>query len=127
MAPHARVRRLARLILAIDQGTTGTTCLVVDDELQVLGRGYRELPQSLPRPGWVEHDPEEIWLGVERAAEAALAAAGVRAADLDGDRDHEPARDDGALGARVRPCRSRLRSSGRTGAPQSAAASSTPS
>jgi glycerol kinase len=71
------------LILAIDQGTTGTTCLVVDDELQVLGRGYRELPQSFPRPGWVEHDPEEIWLGVGRAAEAALAAAGVRAADLE--------------------------------------------
>ena len=71
------------MILAIDQGTTGTTCLVVDDELQVLGRGYRELPQSFPRPGWVEHDPEEIWLGVERAAEAALAAAGVRAADLE--------------------------------------------
>ena len=49
----------------------------------MLGRGYRELPQSFPRPGWVEHDPEEIWLGVERAAEAALAAAGVRAADLE--------------------------------------------
>jgi len=45
------------LILAIDQGTTGTTCLVVDEELRVRGRGYRELPQHFPRPGWVEHDP----------------------------------------------------------------------
>jgi glycerol kinase len=71
------------LILAIDQGTTGTTCLVVDDELRVLGRGYRELPQRFPRPGWVEHDPEEIWLGVQRAAEAALAAAGTRASELE--------------------------------------------
>jgi len=70
------------LILAIDQGTTGTTCLVVDDELRVLGCGYRELPQSFPRPGWVEHDPEEIWLGVEGAAAAALASAGIRAAEL---------------------------------------------
>ncbi len=70
------------MILAIDQGTTGTTCLVVDDDLCVLGRGYRELPQRFPRPGWVEHDPEEIWLGVQRAAETALGDAGLRAQDV---------------------------------------------
>ncbi len=64
------------MILAIDQGTTGTTCLVVDDGLQVVGRGYRELPQHFPQPGWVEHDPEEIWTSVEGAAADALAAAG---------------------------------------------------
>jgi len=64
-------------ILAIDQGTTGTTCLVVDEELSVLGRGYAELPQHFPRPGWVEHDPEEIWASVLAAADAALANAGV--------------------------------------------------
>ncbi|HVU76850.1 MAG TPA: glycerol kinase GlpK [Gaiellaceae bacterium] len=59
------------MILAIDQGTTGTTCLALDDELRVLGRGYRELPQHFPRPGWVEHDPREIWRSVvEAAAEA---------------------------------------------------------
>ena len=56
------------MILAIDQGTTGTTCLAVDDELRVTGRGYRELPQHFPRPGWVEHDPEEIWQSVLEAA-----------------------------------------------------------
>ncbi|MGH3003822.1 MAG: FGGY family carbohydrate kinase, partial [Gaiellaceae bacterium] len=72
------------MILAIDQGTTGTTCLVVDDDdLRVLGRSHRELPQHFPRPGWVEHDPEQIWQSVASAAEAALAAAGVAAADLD--------------------------------------------
>ena len=59
------------MILAIDQGTTGTTCLVVDDELNVLRRGYAELPQHFPRPGWVEHDPEEIWQSVLGAAGAA--------------------------------------------------------
>jgi glycerol kinase len=64
-------------ILAVDQGTTGTTCLVVDDGLAVLGRGYAELPQRFPRPGWVEHDPEEIWRSVQVAAEAAIAAAGT--------------------------------------------------
>ena len=59
------------MILAIDQGTTGTTCLVVDEELRVQRRGYAELPQHFPRPGWVEHDPEEIWRSVLAAAEQA--------------------------------------------------------
>jgi len=70
------------VILAIDQGTTGTTCLVVDDALGVRGRGYVELPQHFPQPGWVEHDPEEIWRGVLAASEAALAEARVRPAEL---------------------------------------------
>jgi glycerol kinase len=59
------------LILAIDQGTTGTTCLLVDDDLDVHGRGYAELPQHFPRPGWVEHEPEEIWASVLAAAREA--------------------------------------------------------
>jgi glycerol kinase len=58
-------------ILAVDQGTTGTTCLALDDGLNVAGRGYRELPQRFPRPGWVEHDPEEIWRTVVEAAREA--------------------------------------------------------
>jgi glycerol kinase len=57
------------LILAIDQGTTGTTCLLVDEELNVRERRYAELPQHFPQPGWVEHDPEEIWQSVQRAME----------------------------------------------------------
>ena len=93
------------MILAIDQGTTGTTCLVVDAELRVLGRGYREIRQHFPEPGWVEHDPEEIWASVEQTAAEALADAGVAARDLDGDRDHEPARDDRRLGAAHRQAR----------------------
>ena len=70
------------MILAIDQGTTGTTCLVVDDELGVRGRGSREFPQHYPQPGWVEHDPEELWASVLGAAEDAVRAAGVRATEL---------------------------------------------
>jgi glycerol kinase len=70
------------LLLAIDQGTTGTTCLVVDDELLPRGRGYREVPQYFPRPGWVEHDPEELWGSVLGAATDALAAAGIQSTDL---------------------------------------------
>jgi glycerol kinase len=55
------------LILALDQGTTGTTCLLVDEELTVHERRYVELPQHFPQPGWVEHDPEAIWRGVREA------------------------------------------------------------
>jgi glycerol kinase len=70
------------VILAIDQGTTGTTCLVVDEGLRALGRGYRPLEQHFPQPGWVEHDPDEIWATVEGSAADALADAGVRAHEL---------------------------------------------
>jgi glycerol kinase len=70
------------MLLAIDQGTTGTTCLVVDEELRPRGRGYREVPQYFPRPGWVEHEPEELWESVLGAAKDALAAAGIQPADL---------------------------------------------
>ena len=70
------------MLLAIDQGTTGTTCLVVDEELTIRGRGYAEVPQYFPQPGWVEHDPEELWTSVLAAAGDALASAGLAAADL---------------------------------------------
>ena len=75
---------MSSAILAIDQGTTGTTCLVVGNDLDVLGRGYASLGQSFPRPGWVEHDPEEIWRTVQQAAATALDDAGLRAAELAG-------------------------------------------
>ena len=71
------------MILAIDQGTTGTACLVVDGELRVRGRGYREFPQHYPQPAWVEHDPEELWNSVLGAAEDAVRAADVRPSELE--------------------------------------------
>jgi glycerol kinase len=72
------------LILGIDQGTTGTTCLVVDGDLRPRGRGYREVPQHFPRPGWVEHDPEELWASVLGAAQDALSDGGLAPSDLTG-------------------------------------------
>lgn len=80
------------MILALDQGTTGTTALVFDAEGRLQGRGYAELPQHFPRPGWVEHDPDEIWASVTAAAAAALAAAraptsAVRAVGLTNQRE----------------------------------------
>lgn len=65
----------ADLILAIDQGTTGSTCLVVDRSLSVLGRANVEFPQHFPQPGHVEHDPNELWASVVEAVGAALSAA----------------------------------------------------
>jgi glycerol kinase len=71
-----------RFVLALDQGTSGSTALVVDADGRVRARGYAELPQHYPRPGWVEHDPEAIWTTVEDAARQALAAAGVTGGEV---------------------------------------------
>ncbi len=69
-------------VLALDQGTTGSTALVVHQDGTVLGRGYRELPQHFPRPGWVEHDARDILEVTLAAARDALAAAGERPAGI---------------------------------------------
>jgi glycerol kinase len=73
---------MGQLILAIDQGTTGTTVLIVDDAGAVRGRGYATIPQHYPQPGWVEHDPRDLWQSVREAAAQALAAAGAAGRDL---------------------------------------------
>jgi glycerol kinase len=64
-------------VLAIDQGTTGSTCLVLTADGAVVGRGYREITQYFPRPGWVEHDPAEIVSRTVDAARDAIEQAGV--------------------------------------------------
>jgi glycerol kinase len=71
------------VILAIDQGTTGTTCLVFDRAGRIRGRAYSEFEQHFPRPGWVEHDANEIWEVTRRVASHALADARADAASLD--------------------------------------------
>jgi glycerol kinase len=66
-----------KAVLALDQGTTGSTALVIGENGAVLGRGYRELPQHFPSPGWVEHDPDDILRVTLEAAREALARARV--------------------------------------------------
>jgi glycerol kinase len=61
-------------VLAIDVGTTGVTALVVGEDAGVLARGYEEFPQHFPRPGWVEHGPEEIWQAVLSSCAQAIKA-----------------------------------------------------
>jgi glycerol kinase len=70
------------VILAIDQGTTATTCFVFDEQAEPIGRAHREINQHFPHPGWVEHDAEEIWTLTQAVAAEALSDAGVREGDL---------------------------------------------
>jgi glycerol kinase len=71
------------VILAIDQGTTGTTCFVYDERFEPIGRAYREFEQHFPKPGWVEHDLVELWSVTHAVAGEALADAGdVRPGEL---------------------------------------------
>src|ERR1039458_5105791 len=70
------------MILAIDQGTPGTTCFVFDEQAEPIGRAYREFTQHFPQPGWVEHDAREIWSVTQAVAGEALDDAGVRPGDL---------------------------------------------
>ncbi|TYO96376.1 glycerol kinase [Geothermobacter ehrlichii] len=73
---------MGKLILAIDQGTTGTTALLVDGDLHIRDRVNVEFPQHFPQPGRVEHDPEEIWTSVRAAVTGLLERADCRATDI---------------------------------------------
>jgi len=73
---------MTRYVVAIDQGTTGSTVLVLDETLEIRGKQNQEFAQIYPKPGWVEHDPEAIWKSVLVALERALAEAKVDAKDI---------------------------------------------
>src|SRR3984957_7884500 len=73
---------MADLILAIDQGTTGTTVFVIDARGKIRGRAYREIRQFYPRPGWVEHDPEEIYRSAVTLSKKALTDARAKITDV---------------------------------------------
>jgi len=70
-------------VLAIDAGTTGVRGFVVDERGAFLGSGYREFPQHFPRPGWVEHDPAEVWDALVAACAQALADSGTAGREID--------------------------------------------
>jgi glycerol kinase len=71
-----------KYILSVDQGTTGTKALLVDQEGQLRAKGYAAHQQFHPAPGWVEHDVEEIWECILRAVRMAMAQAGAKPADI---------------------------------------------
>ena len=76
--PIGRVDHAMKHVLAIDQGTTGTTALVIAADGRIAGRGYQEITQYYPQPGWVEHDAEEIIERTLLATRDAIAMSGVR-------------------------------------------------
>ena len=69
-------------MLSLDEGTTGATVAVVGMDGAVRARGYREITQHYPQPGWVEHDALEIWSAVQSAAQDSLREAGAKPADV---------------------------------------------
>ncbi|HEX2195555.1 MAG TPA: glycerol kinase GlpK [Actinomycetota bacterium] len=75
---------MSGFVLSVDEGTTGISVMVFDPDARVRGRAYAELSQYYPRPGWVEHDPEEIWSLTSSLSAAALDEAGIGPADLAG-------------------------------------------
>jgi glycerol kinase len=70
------------VVLSLDEGTTGATAVAVGMDGQVRGKGYVEIEQHYPQPGWVEHDAEEIWSAVQQTALGALEAAGAQPDDV---------------------------------------------
>lgn len=73
---------MAQLILAIDQGTTGTRTYLFDKSGKVVGSAYQEFTQYFPKPGWVEHDADEIWRTVEATGKKALKLAKAKPSDI---------------------------------------------
>ena len=69
-------------VLAIDQSTTGATALAVDHSGRVVGQAYREITQIYPQPGWVEHDPMELFTSCEAAVAESLSGAGIGPAEV---------------------------------------------
>ena len=68
--------------MGVDQGTNGTTALILNEKWRVCGKGYAQHQQHYPKPGWVEHDPEEIWQKTQTSIVSALDAAGLEARDI---------------------------------------------
>jgi glycerol kinase len=69
-------------LLALDQGTSSSRSIVFDETGRIVAQAQRELPQIYPQPGWVEHDPMEIWRGQLATAQEAIAKAGIQAGDI---------------------------------------------
>jgi glycerol kinase len=72
----------ARYVLAIDQGTTSTRAMIFDAEGAAIGMAQQELPQIYPRPGWVEHDAEEIWRATVNVCRGAISRSSISTADI---------------------------------------------
>ena len=73
---------MKKYILAIDQGTTGSTIIIFNKQGQIAAKAYREFPQIYPKPGWVEHDPIKIWQSVKLTIADALKAGKIKGFEI---------------------------------------------
>ncbi len=73
---------MPRYIMAIDQGTTSSRTIVFNEEGRPVSASQKSFPQYFPKPGWVEHDPDEIWGSVKATMRDALQSGGIEAADI---------------------------------------------
>ena len=114
---------MSRYVMALDQGTTSSRAILFDRDGAIAAVDQIEFTQHFPKPGWVEHDAEEIWRTQLRARAERAREGGRDRRRPRGDRHHEPARDDGRLGSRARARRSTARSSGSRARPRRSARS----
>jgi len=73
---------MKKYILAIDQGTTGSTIIIFNKKGRIVARAYREFPQLYPKPGWVEHDPNKIWQSVKLTISGALRSGRIKGSEI---------------------------------------------
>jgi glycerol kinase len=76
------MNKMAKYAAAVDQGTTSTRFMIFDHKGQVVGIAQKEHEQIYPKPGWVEHDPMEIWTRTQEVIKGALQASGVSPKDI---------------------------------------------
>lgn len=70
---------MAKYIMALDAGTTSNRCILFNEKSEIVSLSQKEFTQHFPKPGWVEHNAEEIWLTQYAVASEAMARAGARA------------------------------------------------
>lgn len=73
---------MSKYYLGLDQGTTGTTALLLDENWNVVSKGYKEQTQHYPKPGWVEHNPMELWNVILESTNMAIQKANIKASDI---------------------------------------------
>ena len=103
--------------MAIDQGTTSSRAIVFNQSGKIKGIGQKEFEQIFPEPGWVEHDPMEIWSSQLGVIHEALDNAGIDAGDLAAIRNYQPERNCYYRGTGKQVNRSAMQLYGRTAGP----------
>ena len=93
---------MAKYAAAIDQGTTSSRCMVFDHGGQVVSVAQKEHEQIYPKPGWVEHDANEIWARTQEVVDEAMAVGRRERGRHRRRRHHQPARDRGGVGSQHR-------------------------